>query len=254
MGCAVAVLSGVCSSVAEGCVTIEALGEEFSCGFEFVPDESEAEEPCPHGVFLIFVLLRFCACALDRLGELAECKAKLNVSLELSGVDAALAFFGGVVELEKSELDRALGEGGVEVEHMVSALVVMVVSAVVCSVATVPDVRQPAHRCRLLLIENPEEVGVGGFAVGGGAVAVDVDCLDEEVFVACHDVCEVSEGLGVVAVRTDVNVNSASVVGVADRSGFAEAAGDLLKVFNVRVGEDWGSKLRLFVIVPCPDA
>ena len=253
MGCC-GFASGVCSSVAEGCVAVEALGEEFSCGFEFVADESEAEEPGSHGVFLIFILLRFCACALDRLGELAECKAKLNVSLELPGVDAALAFFRGVVELEKPELDRALGEGGVEVEHMVSALVVMVVSAVVCSVAAVPDVRQLAHGRRLSLVEHPEEVGVGRFAVGGGAVAVNVDCLDEKVFVACHDVCEVSEGLGVVAVCSDVNVNSASVVGVADCSGFAQAAGNLLKVFNVLVGENWGSKLRLLVVVPCPDA
>ena len=36
-------------------------------------------------------------------------------------MEAVLALGGGGVELEKPELDRALGEGGVEVEHMVAA-------------------------------------------------------------------------------------------------------------------------------------
>lgn len=55
---------------------------------------------------------------------LAECQAKLNVAFQLSGVKSALSGFGGVVELEKSELNRALGEGRVEVEHMVTAAVI----------------------------------------------------------------------------------------------------------------------------------
>ena len=38
-----------------------------------------------------------------------------------------------IIELEKPALDRAFGEGGVEVEHMVSAAVVMLVSAVVAA-------------------------------------------------------------------------------------------------------------------------
>ena len=37
-------------------------------------------------------------------------------------------------------IDRAFGKGGVEVEHMVAAVVVMVVSSVACAVAVVPDV------------------------------------------------------------------------------------------------------------------
>lgn len=39
-------------------------------------------------------------------------------------------------------IDRAFGKGGVEVEHMVAAIVVMVVSSVACAVAVVPDVRK----------------------------------------------------------------------------------------------------------------
>ena len=39
-------------------------------------------------------------------------------------------------------IDRAFGKSGVEVEHMVAAIVVMVVSSVACAVAVVPDVRK----------------------------------------------------------------------------------------------------------------
>jgi len=40
--------------------------------------------------------------------------------------------------LEKSKLNRSLCKGCVEVQHMVSAVIVVLVSAVVCVVAFVP--------------------------------------------------------------------------------------------------------------------
>ena len=39
-------------------------------------------------------------------------------------------------------IDRAFGKGGVEVEHMVAAVIVMVAPAVACIVAGVPDIRK----------------------------------------------------------------------------------------------------------------
>ena len=39
-------------------------------------------------------------------------------------------------------IDRAFGKGGVEVEHMVAAVVVVVAPAAACAVAGVPDVRK----------------------------------------------------------------------------------------------------------------
>ena len=109
--------SSGCSTAAEGCVPGEASGEEISCGLEFVADETKAEEPGPHGVFGVLVLLGLGACGPDVLGKLAERKAKLNVALQLSGVDAVLPAVRRGVELEKPELDRPFCEGGVVVEE-----------------------------------------------------------------------------------------------------------------------------------------
>ena len=121
------------SSVAESCITLKAICKEVSCGLKFVADETEAEKPGSHCVFGIFVLLWLGACGSYRFCHLRKCEAKLNVAFELPGVDATLAVCRGCIELEKSELDGAFGEGGVEVQHMVSAVVVVLISAVVAA-------------------------------------------------------------------------------------------------------------------------
>ena len=82
--------SSGCSAAAEGCIPIQALREELSCGLELVANKAEAKEPSAHCVFGIFVLLGLGTCGSDRLCHLAECKAKLNVALELSGVKPVL--------------------------------------------------------------------------------------------------------------------------------------------------------------------
>ena len=117
------------SSVAEGCITLKAICKEVSSCFEFVTNEAEAKEPSSHCVFGVLVLLWLGACGAYRFCHLRKGEAKLNVALKLSGVNATLAFCRGGIELEKPELDRAFGEGGVEIEHMVSALIVVLVSA-----------------------------------------------------------------------------------------------------------------------------
>lgn len=50
-------------------------------------------------------------------------------------------------------IDRCFGEGGVKVEHVVAAAVVMLVPAVVLAVAGVPDVCKLRHGLRLSLVE-----------------------------------------------------------------------------------------------------
>ena len=106
------------SAVAEGCVTGKAAGQDISCGFELLTDEAQAEEPGAHGVFGVLVLLGLGTGSSHRLGHLAERQAKLDVTLQLAGVKAVAFSVAGGIELEKPELDRALGEGGVEVEHI----------------------------------------------------------------------------------------------------------------------------------------
>ena len=145
---------------------------------------------------------------------LAECQAKLNVAFQLSGVKSALASVAGVVELEKSELDRALGESCVEVEHVVAAAVVVRASEIVAE-GRVPNLRKLAHRGGLCSVQLSQEGGVDRFAVTAEPVGVNVDCPCEEVLVACHDVGEVSQALRCVSVRSDVDVNSAAEAGVA---------------------------------------
>ena len=91
------------SAVAEGCVAVKALCEEVSCGFEFVADKAQAEEPGAHGVLGVLVLLGLRACRPHCFRHLTEGQAKLNVALQLTCVEAVLLAVGRGVELEKAE-------------------------------------------------------------------------------------------------------------------------------------------------------
>ena len=102
--------------MSEGRVAVQVAGQEVSRGCEFLADEAQSEEPSAHRVLWVFGLLGLCACALDFLCHLAQCEAKLDVALELAGVDPILLAVRRRVELEKSELNGALGEGRVVVE------------------------------------------------------------------------------------------------------------------------------------------
>ena len=199
------------SAAAEGCVTVQALREEFSCCFEFVSDETESEKPGSHSVFGVFVLLGLGACRPHRFGHLGKGETKLNVAFQLSGVKSVLPAVRRGIELEESELNRALGEGGMEVQHMVAAVVVVLASAVVCVLAAVPDIRKPCQGGWLFAVDLVKEVWVDRPAVAVHSAAVKGKCIGEEAFVACHDVGEVSEGLRRMSFGSNVDVNSAAV-------------------------------------------
>ncbi len=155
-------------------VAVQVLGEEVSCGFKFLSDEAEAEEPGSHGVFRIFDLGFFGAGGLDHHRHLAQCEAKLNVAFQFPCVKSAFAFPVGVCELEASELDRAVGEASVVVEHMVSAAVVMLGSAFV-AVVIVPNVRQGIHRLGLSAVQLLEETLVDRPAVVADSTLVKAE-------------------------------------------------------------------------------
>src|SRR5699024_6099308 len=162
------------STVPESCVPRKMAGQKISGRCELLADEAQAEEPGSHGVFGVLVLLGFGACRPHILCHLAQRQAKLNVAFELSCVDAAPALCGRLVKLEEPELDCSFGKGGVEVEHMVAAVVVMLVPAVACAVAGVPDVRKLRHRLGLSAVDLGEEVGVYRAAVAAHAAAVEL--------------------------------------------------------------------------------
>lgn len=71
---------------------------------------------------------------------------------------------------------------------------------------------------------------------------------------ACHQVCQRPERLGVVAIRSDVYVDSAHVARVALRTCMPELPYQFLQVFDVLVGKDRGHHLAGFFLPCCPDA
>ena len=65
---------------------------------------------------------------------------------------------------------------------------------------------------------------------------------------ACHYVCEVSQGLRRVAVGSDVNVNSAAPCRVALCTRFPKSADKLLQGFPILVGENWGDQFAFLAV------
>ena len=99
----------------ESCVPSEVPGKDVSCGGKFLANEAEAQKPCPHCVFGIFVLLWPGACRTQCFCHLGKGKAKLDVAFQLSGMQSVLFAARRRVKLEKPELNRPLGKGYMEV-------------------------------------------------------------------------------------------------------------------------------------------
>ena len=220
----------------------------LSGGLELVADEAKAEEPGSHCVLGILVLLGLWAGGADFLSHLAQCEAKLNVALQLASVEAILLAIGGSIELEEAELNRSLGEGCVEVQHMVAAVVVVLASAPGGSVAGVPNIGEVCHGGGLLVVDLGEEVGINCAAVAGNAVAVEVQGGNQKAFVTGHDVDQIAEGLRGVAFGTDVDVNTAASGGVALCPSLTQLADQLLQKLHVCVGEDRSDHFAFFIV------
>ena len=122
------------SAESEGCIAIQVSCQEIPCRGKFCSHKSQSHQPCSHGKFRIFRLLWLWACCSQFLCHFGKCKAKLNVAFQLSGMKSVFLAVCRLVKLEKSEFDCSLCKGCVLVQHMVSAVVVMLISAVVCTV------------------------------------------------------------------------------------------------------------------------
>ena len=107
------------SAAAEGRVAGQVAGQEVACRLEFLSVKAEAEEPGAHGEFRVVGLLRLAAGVSDFLRHVGKGKGKLDEGLELACMDAVLLVALGSVELEKPELDGALGEGCVVIKHTI---------------------------------------------------------------------------------------------------------------------------------------
>ena len=227
-----------CASVAEGCVPGKVPGQDLPGGLEFLSDKSEPDQPGPHREFRVVDLWLFRAGALCCLRLCGKAQAKLDVAFELSGVQAVLLVSFRVCKLEEAELNRPFCEGRVEVEHMVAAVVVVLVAPVGRVVLRVPDVCEVLHGLGLFPVNLCEEVPVYRSAVAADPAMVNPDRAGKEPFVAGHQVCQVPQALRVVAGCADVDVDSAHVIRVALGSLVTEASHQLLEGLDVVVGED----------------
>ena len=91
---------------------------------------------------------------------------------------------------------------------MVTAVVVVLVPAVGCAVAFVPDIRKFRHRLGLGAVQPFQEGRVDRLAVVSvpASAAVELEGIHQKLLMACHDVCEVAEGLRSVSLGSDVDV------------------------------------------------
>ena len=108
--------------------------------------------------------------------------------------------------MEEAEFNRAFGKGRMVVEHMVPVVVVMMASAVICSVAVVPDVRKLRHRGWLFPVDLFQEPWVNRPAVAVHPAPVKIEGIRNQALMACHDVGKVAERLWCVAVCSDMDV------------------------------------------------
>ena len=118
---------------------------------------------------------------------------------------------------------------------MVSAVVVVLISAVICTVRRIPDVCELCHVGWLFLVQLFDELGIDRSAISVHSALVDFQGICNQSFMARHKVGEVSQGLRCVSVGTDVNVYSGSDACMADCSGFAKLSYQFLQGFNVLV-------------------
>ena len=129
-------------------------------------------------------------------------------------MDATPALCGRLIELEEPELDRPLGKGSMEVEHVVAAVVVVMTPAVACIVAGVPDVRKVRHRAGFPAVDLLQKPWVYRAAVAAHAAPVELQRLGDQAFVARHDVGKVPKALRRVPLRPDVDVDPAAPAGI----------------------------------------
>ena len=159
----------------------------------------------------------------------------MNVAFQLSGMESVFSAVGRLVKLEQPEFNCAFCKSCVIVQHMVSAVIVVLISAVICTVRRIPDVCELCHVGGLFPVQLFDELGIDRSAISVHSALVDFQSICNQPFVARHDVCKVSQALWCVSVGTDVNVYSGSDACMADCSGFAKLSYQFLQGFNVLV-------------------
>ena len=122
-------------------------------------------------------------------------KAKLNVCLDFSRMGSPV---------EKPELYRALGENRMKIQPVVSAAVVVSVSAAV--VALVPNVRKLFGGFRLLAVDLVNQRALKLLSVPFRPVRCNVQSPVYHILLRSHNVYKISKGLWRMPFCSDVYV------------------------------------------------
>ena len=176
------------SAKPESCISIQVSGEERSSGGELLADQPQPDQPCSHCEFRIFCLLWFRTCCFQLFCHFGKYKAKLNVTFQLPCVKSVSLAISRFVELEQPKFNCFFRKNGMVVGHMIAAVIVMLISAVIRTVCPVPDVGKLSHGGRFFLIQLFNEIRVDGSAVATHTVLVKVQGIRKQPLVACHDV------------------------------------------------------------------
>jgi hypothetical protein len=121
---------------------------------------------------------------------------------------------------------------------VVAGSIVVLIAVIILSLGTIPHICQGLHGGRLAGVHGSQESRINRLAVTAGAGVSQAQGFSQEGLVACHDVCQVAEGLSGMTVGTDMNVHTATAGSVALGTGGAQSTADSLEELNVLVAED----------------
>ena len=117
--------------------------------------------------------------------------------------------------MEEPEFDRPFCKSRMVVQQHMVAVVVVMASAVIGVVASVPDVSKLRHRGGFSPVDLLQKAGIDRPAVASHPAPVKIQSVCDQALVACHDVCQVAERLRCMAFGSDVDVNTAASGSIA---------------------------------------
>ena len=154
------------------------------------------------------------------------------------------------IKLEKPKFNGAFCKSRMVIQHVVATVIVMVAASVGSSVFQVPNVCNLAHRCRLFPVDHLQKIWIYCPAIPAHAVMVKVQCLSNQAFMACHNVCQIPQGLWCMPLCSNVDVYSASSGCIAFGSCFSKESDNLLQGWNILIGKDRGYHFAFMCVIP----
>ncbi|ERI89941.1 hypothetical protein HMPREF1982_04207 [Clostridiales bacterium oral taxon 876 str. F0540] len=163
-------------------------------------------------------------------------KAELNVRLDFPGMG------GGI---EQSEFYCAFLENAVQIEAVISAVIVVDAAPVA---AVVPDAADLIQRFRFAPVQLLQKTGVHRLAPAVLSCHGYLQRLIDEILLAGHDVGDIPKGIRIERGSVHMNMDAAAVIG--NGSGFTKLPDQLLYLFDILPPTDGAYHLG-FIIIGC---